>query len=107
MQKKRTKYNFFKKRYTDQQLKKHITKEVDNLKFNEHCEQVSINLGIDKTVVRELLLHNSFLVLSLLQKNILKNKEVKINITGYFSLITLLIKFKFTHLRIKTQNKTY
>lgn len=101
------KNNVFKKRYNDTQLKNHISNEVDNEKFNRHCNEVAKNLNIDPIVVKELLLHNSFTVLSLIQRSVLMNKEIKINITGYFSFITTLIKFKITHLRSQTKGKTY
>lgn len=101
------KNDVFSKRYSDQELLNHISTEVDNLKFNEHCNEVAKNLNIDPIVVKELLMNNSFTVLSLIQSSVLKNKEVKINITGYFSFITTLIKFKITHLRSYTKGKTY
>lgn len=97
----------FDKKYSDKQLLDHINKEVKNLKFKQHCEEVAKNLKIDPIVVQDLLLHNSFVVLSLIQKSVLKNKIVKINITGYFSFVTTLIKFKISHLRKYTSNKTY
>ena len=99
--------NVFEKRYTDEELKNHISKEVDNLIFEEHCKEVAMNLNVNPVVVKELLLNNSFTVLSLIQNSVLKNKEIKINITGYFSFITTLIKFKITHLRSRTKGKTY
>lgn len=97
----------FKKKYSKKELQEHIEKQVDNLKFQEHCQQVADNLNIDVIVVKDLLLNNSFTVLSLIQANVLKNKEVKINITGYFSFITILIKYKITHLRSLTKGRTY
>lgn len=101
------KNNVFSKRYSDKELKQHIVKEVDNLQFQRHCDEVASNLKIDPLVVKEVLLDNSFTVLSLIQKNVLKNKSVKINITGYFSFITTLIKYKITHLRKLTNGRTY
>jgi hypothetical protein len=105
--KKHTNSFLFQKKYLDIQLKKHILQHVDNTSFNRHCQEVAANLKIDVLVVKELLLDNSFTVLSLIQQNALKNKEVKINITGYFSFITTLIKYKYTHLRKFTGGKTY
>lgn len=107
MQKKHTKNNVFEKIYTKEQLEKHISEQVDNLKFNEHCNQVAKNLGIDPIVVKELLLDNSLTVLSLLQKNVRDNKEIKINITGYFSLLTTLIKYRIKHLAVVSKGKFY
>ena len=97
----------FDKTYTEDEIKEHISKEVDNLKFEEHCKQVAKNLNIDVVVVKELLMDNSYTVLSLVQKSILKNKVVKINITGFFSFVTVLIKFKMSHLRKITKGRTY
>lgn len=97
----------FEKKYSNDKLKKHIQLEVENAKFNLHCEEVAKNLNINVTVVKELLLNNSFLVLALIQKSVLQNKVVKINITGYFSFVTTLLKFKTTHLRAVTKGKTY
>jgi hypothetical protein len=97
----------FDKKYSNQELQSHINKELDNLNFIKHCDEVAKNLNIDPVVVKELLTHNSFLVLSLIQFYVLKNKEVKINITGYFSFVTTLIKYKITHLRKITKGKTY
>ncbi len=107
MPKKHTSKSVFKKRYTPKQLKEHISINVENEKFNEHCQQVAKNLNIDIIVVKDLLLNNSFTVLSLIQSNVLKNKEVKINITGYFSFITTLIKYKISHLRERSNGRIY
>ena len=107
MPKKHTKNNVFEKRYTKEQLKEHIYKDVDNLKFQEHCNEVAKNLKIDPVVVRDLLLHNSFIVLWLIQTSVLKNIEIKINITGYFSLITTLIKYKIHNLRKYSKGRFY
>jgi hypothetical protein len=106
MQKKHIK-NPFPKKYNDQQLREHIVSQVDNLQFNQHCQQVADNLKIDVIIVKELLLENSFTVLSLIQKNVLKDKEVKINITGYFSFITTLLRYKVRHLFQITKGRTY
>jgi hypothetical protein len=99
--------NIFEKKYTSKELAKHVSQQVDNIKFNEHCQQVAKNLNIDVVVVKDLLLNNSFVVLSLIQSSVLMNKVVKINITGYFSFVTTLIKYKITHLRAVTKGKTY
>lgn len=107
MQKEPTRNNVFQKKYNKVQLEEHIESQVNNLQFQEHCNQVAKNLGIDPIVVKDLLLHNSFLVLSLLQKNVLKNRVIKINITGYFRLVTTLIKYKITHLIKRTKGRTY
>lgn len=107
MRKRYTNDFIFKKKYSKDELRKHIKSEVDNQKFRNHCAEVANNLNIDEEIVRDLLLDNSFTVLSLIQTNVLKNKEIKINITGYFSLITTLIKYKYTHLRRLTKGKTY
>jgi len=104
---KENKNTVFDKKYNLEQLKQHISNEVENLKFQEHCNEVAKNLNVDPIVVKELLLDNSFVVLSLIQKSVLQNKEVKINITGFFSFITTLIKFKITHLRKLTKGRTY
>lgn len=97
----------FDKLYTDNEIKEHIVEQVDNLKFEEHCRQVAQNLNVDIVLVKELLMDNSFTVLSLIQQSILKDKVVKINITGYFSFVTVLIKFKISHLRKITKGRTY
>ena len=107
MRRKLTRNNVFEKIYTDAELKRHISIEVENEKFNEHCKQVADNLKIDPIVVKELLLHNSFIVLSLIQKNVQLNRDVKINITGFFSFVTVLIKYKITHLYRLTKGRTY
>jgi hypothetical protein len=107
MRKKHTKNSVFEKIYKDHELQNHIIKHVDNSKFDEHCEQVAKNLNIDPIVVKELLLNNSFVVLSLIQKYVKKNEEIKINITGFFSFITTLIKYKISHLQKLTKGRTY
>jgi hypothetical protein len=90
---------FYPLRYTDKGLKELIQKDVDNLEFNKHCEEVAKNLNIDPIVVKDLLLQNSLTVLSLLQKKALKSQEIKINITGYFSLITSKVKYNLNKLK--------
>lgn len=107
MQKEPIKKDVFHKKYNNVELKEHIESQVNNLQFQEHCNQVAKNLDVDPIVVKELLLHNSFLVLSLLQKNVLKNKVIKINITGYFRLVTTLIKYKLSHLKERTKGRIY
>lgn len=76
--------------YSKEELLEHINDQLDDSDFNRHCQEVADNLGIDVTVVRELLIDNSFTVLNLLQSSILKKKNIKINITGYFRLVTKL-----------------
>lgn len=106
MQKKPIK-EIFPKKYSKEEFKKHITEHVDNEQFQRHCQEVANNLNIDVIVVRDLLLDNSLTVLSLIQKNVFSKKEVKINITGYFSLFTTLIKYKYYHLRKINGGKNY
>ena len=107
MARKRISKSVFEKKYSSKQIAKHVNEQVDNIKFNEHCQQVADNLNVDVTVVKDLLMDNAFTVLSLIQKSILENKVVKINITGYFSFVTTLIKYKITHLRAVTKGKIY
>jgi len=107
MPRKHTNGFIFKKKYLQYQLKKHIKKHVENATFERHCHEVADNLKVDVTIVRDLLLNNSLTVLTLIQESVLKNKEVKINITGYFSFITTLLKYKYTHLRKITRGKYY
>ena len=107
MQRKHTRQSVFDKKYNAVELKEHIQSQVDNIQFQEHCNQVAKNLNVDPIVVKDILLHNSFLVLSLLQLNVLKNRVIKINITGYFRFTTTLIKYKITHLRRITKGRIY
>jgi transcription termination factor NusB len=87
MRKKLTSFKYI--HYNDEQLKSHIHDNVVNEKFEQHCAEVAKNLEIDPIIVKELLLDNSFTVLSLLQKAILKFRYIKVNITGFFSLRTM------------------
>jgi hypothetical protein len=107
MPRKHTNSYLLQKKYTDTQLQDHIKNQVDNVQFNRHCNEVSQNLGIDVVIVKDLLLNNSFTVLSLIQKCVLKNKAVKINITGYFSFVTVLMKYKYSHLFKITKGRSY
>lgn len=92
---------FFPLQYSDKQLKDLILKDVDNKEFENHCQEVANKLKIHPTVVKDLLIQNSFTVLSLLQKKALKSIEIKINITGYFSLVTSQIKYRLYQLKKK------
>jgi hypothetical protein len=108
MRKERTDKNkIFRKGLTKKELKNHISKNLDNLKFQEHCEEVARNLNVDVVVVRELLEHNSFMVLSLLQKAVIENKVIKINITGFIIFMTVLIKYKIRNLSFYTKNNKF
>lgn len=105
MRKKHIKNWAFPKQYNDEELKELIAKDLDNLSFQKHCEEVADNLNVDPLIVRELLIDNSFTVLSLIQKKVLSDKEVKINITGYFSLIVVHIKYNLKRIKkIKHSN---
>lgn len=101
MQKKPTRSVFMTKVYTKKELTEYVNKELDNIDFENHCKEVAEKCNVDPLVVKELLIDNSITVLWQLQKSTLDFKKIKINITGYFSLITffkLEQKFKLIKL---------
>lgn len=96
MPKKHTRLFSFSKIFKDQELKDHVNSELENEAFKRHCKEVASNLNIDIQVVEDVLKDNSFQVLSLIQNNVLKEKEARINIIGfiYFEIIHVRYVFK-------------
>lgn len=78
--------------YHPEQMRQHILDNVDIEAFDRHCQQVADNVGVDKIVVRELLLDHAHVTLSLLQVHALRKRCIKINIAGFISFVTTRIK---------------
>lgn len=105
MRKKRIKPFTFNKIYNKKELKEHIDNELQNDTFERHCNEVANNLSIDPQIVKDLLKDNSFQVLSLIQESVLKEKEIRINIFGYFYFQTYHIRYVFD--RIMTNRRLF
>jgi len=77
------------KHLTDYRLKQKLNTALSVEIFDRHCQEVSEQLGIHKSVVRSVLYNYAFYILKLMQFKVITRKYVKVNIPGYFSFQTL------------------
>ena len=88
MQKKRTNKFFSYKHYSDREFKIYLREELKDSQFENHVSETASNLNLDKSVVRDVLLDMALKILQTAQKSIIKNQQVKLNIYGFYFLVT-------------------